>query len=236
MNEYIQEKRTVFIVIIASLFLLLVLAFFLFQKPVQEQLKAEETMVTTEQMLIDGITVQLAELANQEEENTVMLERKVPKERLIDQYLLTLQEVELVSESKIQDISFTSYDGELTDEEFISGAAESGVETSEQVVEPVAVEEVAEAGEAEVVVEEAQLEQEQLPNGLQLLTISMQVVSPNYESYRMFLKEIEKRERITRVDSLQFTTPTEADLLFTDDPDETISFTMQVTTFYYQDK
>ncbi|UOE93306.1 hypothetical protein [Alkalihalobacillus sp. LMS39] len=235
MNEYIQEKRTMFIVIIASLFLLIVLAFFLFQKPVHEQLRAEETMVTTEQMLIDGITVQLEELANQEEENTVMLERKVPKERLIDQYLLTLQEVELISESKIQDISFTSYDGELTEEEFISGAAESGVETSEQVVEPVAVEEGAETGEPEVV-EEAQLEQEQLPNGLQLLTISMQVVSPNYESYLMFLKEIEKRERITRVDSLQFTTPTEADLLFSDDPDETISFTMQVTTFYYQDK
>src|SRR5690606_36513771 len=72
------------------------------------------------------------------------------------------------------------------------------------------------------------------PDKLHLVTAKLNVLSPDDEHFIHFLREIEKLERVTRVDQLQVNKPTEQVLDFHEKPDKTVSFTVDVTTFYYE--
>jgi hypothetical protein len=156
------------------------------------------------------------------------LERRVPSEPALENLLRTLQEIELVSGSKILDYSFT-YDGtiperavpaaedmeiiEETEEDSLNNELEIEPEEREEEVSPV-------------------LELPGLPEEAGLITVAMELFSPDYEQLQVFLQEIEKQERVMMISYLEFVQPGEMELL--ESGDESVWVNMEVTSFYYE--
>lgn len=70
-----------------------------------------------------------------------------------------------------------------------------------------------------------------LPTNVKLITINLSVASPDFEHFQLFLQELEKLERITRVDTLTFTKPAERELLYEKDGNQAVTADVQITTF-----
>lgn len=75
---------------------------------------------------------------------------------------------------------------------------------------------------------------DRLPENVRLITLQLDVISPNFERSQKFLKELEKLERLVRVDSLSFSKPGEMELLEADETDIPINMSVTLTTFYYR--
>ena len=65
------------------------------------------------------------------------------------------------------------------------------------------------------------------PEDLQIITVRMDVTSPNYDDFLEFITEIEQQERIMSVSSLQFEKPGK------EEQGETITHQVELITFYY---
>lgn len=222
MSNVLNENKRIFTLILVLLFILLVVVYFTLVRPLERQQESAENNVNT---LNDEIAAYEARLENDSGEmdvETLLLEKKVPLTPELESLLLTLQEIELVSDSIIDNVRFR-YDGELP-ESLIGDDEEVETET------PVDAEEESLEDE-DVTVTVA--EDENKPENLRVITAEIDVRTPNYEAFQNFLTEIEKRERITRVDRLDFEKPAEQALL--ESPLEEIVVTIEVSTFYYEE-
>lgn len=222
MSNVLNENKRIFTLILVLLFILLVVVYFTLVRPLERQQESAENNVNT---LNDEIAAYEARLENDSGEmdvETLLLEKKVPLTPELESLLLTLQEIELVSDSIIDNVRFR-YDGELPesligDDEEVE--AETPVDAEEESLE-----------DEDVTVTVA--EDENKPENLRVITAEIDVRTPNYEAFQNFLTEIEKRERITRVDRLDFEKPAEQALL--ESPLEEIVVTIEVSTFYYEE-
>lgn len=219
MNEFFQENRRVLFGLIILLFILFIVLYFAFLRPLTSDLKGTERAIETIEDEVEGLKVTVE---NEEGEETawdmVDIRKKVPAEKELDPFLLTLEEIEAVSGSRIENIDF-AYDGELPEATLSEEDAEDGKETEE-------------AENDEEVEEREGIDLSEIPEGLRTISVSMTVYSPDYEHFRQFLVEIYKSERIMLVDGLTFEKPAESQLL--ENPkEETISFTIDFLTFYY---
>lgn len=66
------------------------------------------------------------------------------------------------------------------------------------------------------------------------ITFDALLTSPNYDDVYDFIKEVERLERIVRIDKISFSVPN-GDVVL-NGLKETIQTTLQLTTFYYKDK
>lgn len=222
MSNVLNENKRIFTFILVLLFILLVVVYFTLVRPLERQQESAENNVNT---LNDEIAAYEARLENDSggmDVETLLLEKKVPLTPELESFLLTLQEIELVSDSIIDNVRFR-YDGELpesliAEDEEIEGETpvESGGESLEE-------------DDATVTV----AEDENKPENLRVITAEIDVRTSNYETFQNFLTEIEKRERITRVDRLEFEKP--AELALIENPSEEIVVTIEVSTFYYEE-
>ncbi|MER2046973.1 MAG: potassium transporter, partial [Solibacillus sp.] len=74
---------------------------------------------------------------------------------------------------------------------------------------------------------------ETLPPSLKLVTFNINVAAPNDVNLLQFIEEIEKKERVMRIDIIDFALPGEEDK-FTEEASEIVTADIQVTTFYYE--
>lgn len=244
MSDFLQEKKKIVLFTAIILFLLLGLAYFYLITPIKDDVASSKNNVSGLEAEIKSLKAQ----AEQEptEENTAKLEKKMPTSRSIDELLRHLQEIELVSNSRIDSISFNNYDGELSetdvaieDEKENQDGENAGDESTGGTEDGQAVDE-AESGADTTTNEDTDTPPESdlandtnLPSNVKLITLNLSVVSPDFEHFQQFLQELEKLERITRVDTMNFTKPAERELLFEEDSTESITMDVQITTFYY---
>lgn len=224
MNNALKENKRMLIIILVLLFVLLFVVYFAFVSPVVKQLKGAENNVSTLETEISALQLNLDKQTSTPDVDSIILEKKVPLAPELENLLLTFQEIEFVSGSVIENIQFR-YDGELPEswmdeedtesDDSVQDEGESTDESDEEQSPPAVSVDV------------------NKPENLRVITAVIDVQSPNYERFQDFLTEIEKRERITRVDKLEFEKPAEKALL--EGEPETMTMTMEVTTFYYED-
>lgn len=169
----------------------------------------------------------------------------MPLSRQLDELILSLQEIEMVSGSQIASINFNNYDGGLTEADGTNENNESTDGTDDTATnEPdenqsdkqAAADESNDDIESDTNDESEQATDEtvtNLPTNVKLITINLSIASPDYEHFQLFLQELEKLERITRVDTLSFTKPAERELLYEKDGSQAVTAEVQITTFYY---
>lgn len=167
----------------------------------------------------------------------------MPLSRQLDELILSLQEIEMVSGSQIASINFNNYDGGLTEadgtynnNETTDGTDEATADDTNNNDELTDSKDDPTMNETDENQSDEQATNEtvtNLPTNVKLITINLSVTSPDFEHFQLFLQELEKLERITRVDTLTFTKPAERELLYEKDGSQAVTADVQITTFYY---
>ncbi|SDM80143.1 hypothetical protein SAMN05518871_102270 [Psychrobacillus sp. OK028] len=223
MNDLVSNKRTGYLLIIALVIVLLGAIYYFLIYPLNEEKTSKETtisIVENEIALLDAESVAPVEV----EEKSVLLERKVPIARELDTLLQSIEEVELVSEAKIESIEFNNYDEIVADSSLVTSEEQASTE-SEDVVE----------GEQPTETPVSPVAGTPLPPQLKLITFNISVLTKDYDHINTFIKELESIERIKRIDQVEFSMPGE-EQGYDDETEEAISAIIQVTTFYYDKK
>lgn len=233
-NEFIQERKSLVILIVVILFLLLGLVYLNLVKPLKDEAKIAETNIEVLETDIQLLQAQVeGEASGQADrpDNQFFLERKMPLDRSIDELILSLQEIEMISEVRLENISFNNYDSGLTEaDQVIEREEDTGEVEGEEPAdaETEGIDEITEPPVSDVA--------DSLPANVKLITVDLSVIAPNFHQFEVFLQEIEKLERVTRVDTLSFSKPGEQDLLNPEgEADTTVSIDVQITTFYYDE-
>jgi type IV pilus assembly protein PilO len=208
----------------------------------------EETRI---KYAIQGLKIENSELENQvavlsvvetDDANEYDLRKKLPVSRELDKLLHTIQEVELMSESKIVSISFNNYDAEVSQTITTPEVKEEKVEESAEEVDETETESDSdeEEKEADSEVEETDVELVKpitpidislLPEELKLISLKIDLQVLDYDHLLKFLHEIEGLDRVVRIDEVNFYQPGELELA-QEEPDKRLDVTVQLTTFF----
>ncbi|WP_368996467.1 hypothetical protein [Caldifermentibacillus hisashii] len=263
MSDFFQEKRKIVLFIGIILFLLLGLLYFYLIMPLKDDANAAEQNVKQLETEVKTLENRVNQNETDQPENTAKLEKKMPLSRQLDELILSLQEIEMVSGSQIASINFNNYDGGLTEADGTNENNESTDGTDEATADDTNNNNEATDGTDEATTNETDENQSDeqatedknsddngsdtndeneqatdetvtnLPTNVKLITINLSVTSPDFEHFQLFLQELEKLERITRVDTLTFTKPAERELLYEKDGSQAVTADVQITTFYY---
>ena len=236
MNSISSSKNGTLLIVIALAMALLFAVYYYVVKPKQD----EEQMIRTEiNSLHTEITVLEETIATNESQlsqintNEFALRKKVPDNREIDALILSIEEMQYITDSRIQSIDFNNYDAlvsssglqdPLSTPETEEGAVTESTEgTTDQTEDTEASEELP----------VSTIAVETLPPSLKLVTFNINVAAPNDVNLLQFIKEIEMKERVMRIDIIDFALPGEEDK-FAEEASEIVTADVQVTTFYYE--
>lgn len=232
--------------------LVLVLLFALFYyivKPKMDEASALASNVDTLESEVSSLQEQIA-LAQAEQEkeisNEFAIRKLLPDNREIDELLLNFEEIEFVTGTRINSIAFNEYDtlvsgSTLKDpnhKEEAEGEIADSAESNEGQNEPEENDTENNAASSnednsEVAPPVTTIATETLPQNLRLLTYSIDIEAPDAEKLLLFIKEVERLERVMHVDMISYSLPGEEDE-DTAEELETVSITLQVTTFYFE--
>lgn len=232
-----SNKNTSVLLLVVLVAALLFAVYYYIVLPKKDNVVAIESSINALQTEITTLESQMTSIDEQsatEVENVFTIRQRLPKSREIDQLLLNLEEIEFVSEARITSIGFNSYDT-LVSESAIAPTPEEEIVTDESTVEEPAIEGETEDTEAEEVTEApvSDIAAVTLPPELKLITFNLELEVPEYQSLQRFIKELEKLPRIMHVDTINFTLPGEEGE-FMEDAAESLTASIQVTTFYYE--
>jgi len=243
MSDLLQEKRKFFLFIGIILFLLLGILYYYLIMPLKDDANVAEQNVKQLETEVKALENRLNQNESDQPESTAKLEKKMPLSRQLDELILSLQEIEMVSGSQITTMTFNNYDGGLTEADDTNNNNESTDSTGNTTTnEPGENQSDNQAGADESSDDNGSDTNDEsatddtvtnLPTNVKLITINLSVASPDYEHFQTFLQEMEKLERITRVDTLSFTRPAERELLYEKEGSQVVKAEVQITTFYY---
>lgn len=224
MNDLVSNKKTAFLLIVTLVVLVLGVIYFYFIYPLNKEKKSKEEAVRYVQSEIGILQSQLATSTVEEsKENMFALQKKIPNSRALDQLIRSIEEVELISESKIESINFNNYDEIVAESDLAATESKENeqVDNTETTENNISME--------TPVSPVANIE---LPAQLKLITFNISVVTKDYDHLMIFIEELEKLERIVRMDQIEFSMPGE-EQLYEMNSEGTISAQIQLTTFYY---
>lgn len=223
MNDYFQDNKRSLLLLAGLLLIFAIVLYFVLLRPLMSELSSNESAITS---ATDEIAVLEQQLANMDEEITetdvdqLVLEKKIPTERKLDEYLRDIQRLEVMTNSKIEQIQFV-YDSNLGEQE--------KMEDDENEDEMDELEE-------EVEIEKVEIDPEILkekPENLQVMTVKITAHSPDFNEFITFLETIENEERISIVTNLKLKKPTERDIYF-EEYETALGFEIELTTFYFK--
>lgn len=228
MSLRLSRKKFVPIFIMIIIVALLLGGYFYFLNPLKTEIKMLKDQLSTEEKLYDTLAQQVGDTKTSVMENSRYLQKRLPVESFLEQFILDLEKAEVVSNSLIEDMSFQ--DNEITENDVVfennEGQADEQEQTSTEAEQEEAANEnkSAENGEQAAAVPS-------IPEGMKRVTVNLTVTSENYFDMLRFLETIESLERITKIDSLSFDGGKE--ILSVDDEIEELTYTVVLSTFYY---
>ncbi|MEI4769410.1 hypothetical protein WAX74_07095 [Psychrobacillus sp. FJAT-51614] len=236
MNELFSDKKTGFLIVVALVFVVIGAIYYFLIYPLNEEKQLKEVAVNNVRTEVAVLQSELASPEVEESEvNTFSLEKKVPLTRELDRLIRSIEKVDLISESKIESISFNNYDEVVAesnlahtqnDEETVTGNLEGDTSTETEILEDGTL------TESEIVTPVSPMANISLPPQLKLITFNITLLTKDYDQLIVFIKELEKLERIVRVDRIEFNMPGE-EQNYDIDSKKTAYAEIQVTTFYH---
>ena len=236
-----SSKNSGPILIIILVGVLLFAIYYYVLLPKQDEADMMESSVNSLRSEISTLNGQIASIKegqSNKSSNEFSLRKKLPDNREIDELLLNIEEIEYVSGSRIQSISFNNYDSlvsasSLTDPNAVTETEENAEgqmkENEEQIAETATTSE----NEEPVTTPVSTIAVESLPPNLKLISFNVDVESPNHDKLKQFIKEIERLERVMHIDTVGYNLPDEENT-FAEDATDIVGASIQVTTFYYE--
>jgi len=225
MNLQVSKKMMVLILIIIVTIGLLVGSYFYFLYPLKTEVKTLKDQLSTEEKLYDTLAQQVGKEKTTVLENSRYLQKRLPVESFLEQFMLDLERAEVVSNSLIEDMTFQ--DSEVTENDII---IENPKDQGQNSGDGQNQEEEANQKDTNEQGQEA-TESPSLPNGIKRVTVNMTVTSKDYYDLQKFLDTIENFERVTKIDSL--TLQGGKEILSLDDEIKELTYTVVLSTFYY---
>lgn len=254
MNSISSSKNGTLLLVIALAMALLFAVYYYVVKPKEDEAQAIRSEMNSLETEISSLEQSLAELNDQHsqtDESEFALRKKVPANREIDALILAMEEIEYVTGSRVQSIEFNNYDALVsssglqdplyTPEPEEGTALGNGSESPETTESTESADDLEQTENTEMTDGSAPTEElpistiavETLPPSLKLVTFNVNVVAPNNVNLQQFIEEIEKNERVMRIDIIDFALPGEEDQL-TEEASDVVTANIQVTTFYYE--
>jgi len=217
----LTKKHLVSLMLI-TLFLigLTALIHFLFVKPAETEIDNLKSNISMQEKFIEVLNGKKSEEVPSAVSSTE-IQKKLPVIPLVEQLILQIQEAELVSKSKISNMSFSESDFAPPVEENLQQETPDTENTESETTET-----------EETDVDKQQIIDPALLEGLKQVTVSLTVESPGYYELEEFLSKIEHQTRITKVDSLNFTGKQEITSITQADVDEPLTYAVTISTFY----
>ncbi|SFB16245.1 MULTISPECIES: hypothetical protein [unclassified Bacillus (in: firmicutes)] len=224
-----KKDKSIFGAFFVIILLTTAAAQFLFVQPLQAELVQKKQSLQTEQKLLETIQQKKGALSENTVVSTTELQKKMPVQPLVDQLILDLEKAEVVSNSTIKSMAFSS-DASTVEEGTIEAAPTEappanteGQETTTETTDAVATTETA----VDPAVASA------LPAGVKKVSVELSIESPSYEDLEKFIATLESMKRISVVAKIDFTGGDEITTL--EDEDEPLVYTLSLTAFYMPD-
>jgi type IV pilus assembly protein PilO len=174
-----NEKK---ILLFGLLVILLIFVFVYFQylHPLKTTVQHKENQFHSAQQSYQAILSQQTEDTDTVVENSQFLQKRLPVEPLLNQFILDLEKAETMSNSLILNMGF-------------------GVQMSEEETDSnFDVQQQSETTSSEVTTDNAQ------PTGINKISVTLSIQSPSYFDLERFIETIENLDRIVTVDSINF--------------------------------
>ena len=241
-------------ILLTALFAALIFAvYYYLVAPKKEEVEMAQNSVNALNTEIQSLQQNIAVLQQEQSAETAdvyELRKKVPANRAMRELILKIEELGFVTTTRISSINFNNYDSLVLEsalqdpnqppaEEITAETTTTETETSPdgevQTTETTETTETPAEGEA---IENqpppvSTIARETLPAELKMITFNLSLEAADKSSIEAYIKELETIERIMRIDNISYALPGEQDLLG-EDVENTISATVQVTTFYYE--
>ncbi|WP_339174841.1 potassium transporter [Solibacillus sp. FSL R5-0691] len=236
MNSISSSKNGTLLIVIALAMALLFAMYYYVVKPKQDEQQMIHSEINSLHTEIAAIEEAIAANESQQSQTNVnefALRKKVPDNREIDELILSIEEMQYVTDSRIQSIDFNNYDALVSSsglQDPLSTPETEEGELSELTQSAIDQTEGTEPSEALPV---STIAVETLPPSLKLITFNINVAAQNDVNLLHFIEEIERKERVMRIDIIDFALPGEEDK-FTEEASEIVTADIQVTTFYYE--
>lgn len=204
-------------------------------------MEAKESSNITLQQEVSTIQEQIALIEKNGKSNrtsNLTLRKKVPQTRAIDEVIRNIEEMEVVTGTRVEAMDFNNYDSlvmesTITDPNSTNSEEQANTQQSATEADEQAVAKNDETPEVKDKIPTATLNKDSLPKELKLVTFDIEVVALDNKAMVEFIKEIENIDRVMKIDAIDFTLTGE-EAKFQEDADTTLKATIQVTTFYYE--
>ncbi|MEK5333696.1 potassium transporter [Lysinibacillus sp. FSL W8-0992] len=231
-----SSKNSAILLLTALVAALLFALYYYLLTPKLEEVEAKERDVSALQQEIASIQEQITALDTVQQSHGVSmlsLRKKVPQTRAIEGVIRNIEEIEAVTGTRVEAVEFNNYDSLVMDSSIIDPNSPANEEQAVTAQQPTENSEQADSEEGDNALPTSTIAKESLPVELKLVTFSIDVVAIDTKAMLEFLKEIEKIERVMKIDTLDITLTGE-EAVFEEDADSSIKATIQVTTFYYE--
>jgi len=226
MTNLLNSKKSGLLLLVLLIASLLFALYYYVILPKKDEVRAKEASIQSLQTEIKSLEQSLTSFDEQLEvpmQETLEMQKKVPSVRAVEQVLRDMVEIEEVTGTRMESLTFNNYDEPV---------ANANVDQTNTVAEAEAKvnEENQENTETPPV---STIAQENIPPELKLVTFTFDIGALTFDAMVTFLKEVEKLERVMKIDTIHMTIPGEQEKL-DKEADHTIQATVQITTFYYE--
>lgn len=234
MTSLANNRKSAYILIGVLVFALLFSIFYYVIYPKMEESNLLKYQIADARDKEATLAKQLGAIKKEQQANKKSineLKTKVPLTRELSNILNSIEQVELVSETKVLDVTFNNYDTAVkesiqTAEQPVTSS--TGVETQNQSPST----DAENSDNEEVVTPVSPITSSSLPETLKLMTMKLSISAQDKEEIRAFLKEVEVLPRIMRIDSVEYEVPN-IDVQSSETV-EGLEATVQLTVFYYE--
>ncbi|MFJ8512784.1 potassium transporter [Lysinibacillus xylanilyticus] len=236
-----SSKNSTILLLTALIAAIIFALYYYILTPKLEEVDAKESSINSLQQEIFTIQEQIAlieENGKSSRTSNLTLRKKVPQTRAIDEVIRNIEEIEAVTGTRVEAMDFNNYDSlvmdsTMTDPNSINSEEQADTQQSVTEADEQAVANNGETPEVKDKLPTSTFTKESLPKELKLVTFNIDVVALDNEAMVEFIKEIEKIDRVMKIDAIDFESAGEEEK-FQEDADTTLKSTIQVTTFYYE--
>lgn len=252
-----SSKSTTIVLLTLLVAVLLFAIYYYVVLPKKDEATALESSVGSIKSEIATLQSEISQLEEEQSKpvsNLYALRQKLPENRDIDELILNMEEIEYVTGSRIIGIAFNNYDKAVADamvEDSNNGTQSNATNDAESTSTDTQNNNSNNNTNSEnngnndnnTSSENNGTNQQpvsaisnlQLPASLKMVTIGIDIESPNHKQLLEFIREIEKLDRVMHVDAIEYEVPGE-EQEFEETPKEFVEAKIQVTTFYYTGK
>lgn len=236
-----SNKNSTILILTALIAAILFALYYYIVTPKLEEVEAKESSNIALQQEVSTIQEQIALIEKNGKSNrtsNLTLRKKVPQTRAIDEVIRNIEEMEVVTGTRVEAMDFNNYDSlviesAITDPNSTNSEEQADTQQSATEADEQAVAKNDETPEVKDKIPTATLNKDSLPKELKLVTFDIEVVALDNKAMVEFIKEIENIDRVMKIDAIDFTLTGE-EAKFQEDADTTLKATIQVTTFYYE--